>query len=428
MMIKLKILKLKLLHRLFKEREEKIRLGDDEVLCLKVLTADRRSGYNIANNYFKRAKYFKYPRLGGIVTAPDWESSPSCGHGLHGFLWAKGEFFAAMDHQLLSEPIHIFQVHLIKKSEMVNLGGKVKYKSARVVFESTNPCYATDFIKTHMPDYVDRSGMMFNKIVGGDGVTQTQGISATMRAGDDAHQVAVLGHIQQYAKANAKQRAGNFLSVKQVAGCGATQVARGGGAEQYSSDNSSQLAFNGATQITGDGSTQSSHSDSLQVAGDRANQQTMRSSIQIAGENSTQDFQGSCLVIAGDYASQRSQAEWLLNSIIIAGDESRQVFLGSDAYLISGEKSRVTCGAGCKVLSGLGSVIKIKDLNSGKFIEGTIGEDGLLPGVWYEVKGGNFIQCNNVKVDIKKFIGWKKELNLDPYMTLQASRSFKHLL
>lgn len=195
-----------------------------------------------------------------------------------------------MDHQLLSESIHIFQVHLVKKSEMVNLGGKVKYRSARVVFESANPRNATEFIKTHMPYEVDRSDMMFNTIVGGDEVIQTQGVSAIMHAGDDASQVAALGHIQQYAKANAKQRAGNFLSVKQVAGCGATQVARGGGAEQYSSDNSSQLAFNGATQITGDGSTQSSHSDSLQVAGDRANQQTMRSSIQISGENSTQDF------------------------------------------------------------------------------------------------------------------------------------------
>jgi hypothetical protein len=66
--------------------------------------------------------------IGGITTAPDWENSPGCGRGLHGFLNGEGRGdLACWDEDavwLVLRPI----------GEIVDLDGKIKFKSAETLF------------------------------------------------------------------------------------------------------------------------------------------------------------------------------------------------------------------------------------------------------------------------------------------------------
>jgi hypothetical protein len=72
---------------------------------------------------------FKWPES-GEVSAPDWEATADCGNGLHGFLWGEGDGSLAnygSDNKWLVAEI----------DEWIDLGGKVKFPRANVMFCGT---------------------------------------------------------------------------------------------------------------------------------------------------------------------------------------------------------------------------------------------------------------------------------------------------
>jgi len=90
---------------------------NDTVLVLKRVS-DRMEAYGD----------FLYPTE-GEVTAPDWDPTPTCGGGLHGYLW--GEGFCREEPEV---PLHNWLVLEVAASDIVDLGGKVKFPSGNVVY------------------------------------------------------------------------------------------------------------------------------------------------------------------------------------------------------------------------------------------------------------------------------------------------------
>ena len=70
---------------------------------------------------------FKWPRQ-GIVSAPDWDPRPECGNGLHGLLRGQG------DAALLNWSDDAVWLVVAPIGDIVDLGGKVKFQSAEVLF------------------------------------------------------------------------------------------------------------------------------------------------------------------------------------------------------------------------------------------------------------------------------------------------------
>jgi hypothetical protein len=71
---------------------------------------------------------FKWPESGS-VSCSDWLKNKDCGNGLHGWLWARGDFslkYKEWDAKWL--------VVEVDESSVINLGGKVKYPNGIVLY------------------------------------------------------------------------------------------------------------------------------------------------------------------------------------------------------------------------------------------------------------------------------------------------------
>jgi hypothetical protein len=116
---------------------------------------------------------FQWPAEGEVV-APDWNSEPVCGGGLHGLLWGEG------DGALLNwdEDARWLVVEVLA-TEYVSIDGKVKFPRGTVVF-CGDRLEATTYLSEH--------GGAGRAIVGGtatagDGGTATAGYGGTATAG-----------------------------------------------------------------------------------------------------------------------------------------------------------------------------------------------------------------------------------------------------
>ena len=109
---------------------------------------------------------------GAIVTAPDWDSQPECGGGLHGALNGAGDgSMFCWDHDA------IWIVAEIVGDEIVDLGGKVKVRQCRIIIAGA---------REDATGYLVANGM--SAVIGG---TATAGYRGTATAGD--HGTATAG-------------------------------------------------------------------------------------------------------------------------------------------------------------------------------------------------------------------------------------------
>jgi len=88
-------------------------------LVLKVVSAAMRSYGG-----------FQWPGVGGVAVADDWDASPTCGGGLHGWLNGVGD---ASYQDWSSSPDAKWLVLSVDTETIVDLGGKVKFPKAEVI-------------------------------------------------------------------------------------------------------------------------------------------------------------------------------------------------------------------------------------------------------------------------------------------------------
>ncbi len=118
---------------------------------------------------------FQWPES-GEVAAPDWDSEPQCGAGLHGLLWGCG------NAKLLDWSDNaVWLVVEVAATTIVDLDGKVKFPRGNVVYFGDR-CGATTYLAEH--------GGAGRPIVGvavtaGYAGTATAGYAGTATAGDE---------------------------------------------------------------------------------------------------------------------------------------------------------------------------------------------------------------------------------------------------
>ena len=109
---------------------------------------------------------FVWPEAGPVACS-DWEPTAKCGHGLHGALWGEGN-----GNLFRWEADARWQVLEVPTDTIVDLGGKVKFPSAVVLFTGDRLA-ATAFLSERAPG---------RAIIGG---TATAGHDGTVTAGHD---------------------------------------------------------------------------------------------------------------------------------------------------------------------------------------------------------------------------------------------------
>ena len=219
-----------------------MKLKKTEILVLRNVKADMTSHEG-----------FKWPEK-GVVTAPDWEDTFTCGHGLHGLPWGVGStsyFYGYKDAKWLVVKVNTASGYKAGEDE---LSDKCKFKSGDVIFCGTREI-AVALIQKYAPI---NSVINYATQTAGDCSTQKAGDCSTQKAGDESTQTA--GNCST-------QTAGNWST--QTAGNCSTQTA-GYKSTQTAGNESTQTAGYKSTQTAGNESTQTAGNCSTQKAGDRS--------------------------------------------------------------------------------------------------------------------------------------------------------------
>ena len=121
---------------------------------------------------------FTWPR-GGEVSAPDWRATSECGNGLHGFLWGEG------DGGLADWSLNAIWI-VAGIDHWIDLGGKVKFPKANVVFAGSRAAATAKIIELGARGAVIGSTLIggdYSTLTGGDHSTLTGGYSSTLTGG-----------------------------------------------------------------------------------------------------------------------------------------------------------------------------------------------------------------------------------------------------
>lgn len=120
----------------------------------------------------------------GYVEAPDWEPTPVCGNGLHGWQHGHGEGnvsnFWDDDCKWL--------IVKVKVKDLINLGDKVKFKCGKVVFCGDRKG-ATDYLLANDPVAYTKPVIGAIIVVGDDG-TATTGYKGSSTSGDNGSSIS----------------------------------------------------------------------------------------------------------------------------------------------------------------------------------------------------------------------------------------------
>ena len=125
---------------------------------------------------------FQWPEA-GPVSAPDWQATEECGNGLHGFLWGQGD--ESLANQATDAKWLVVEAD---GSNVIDLGGQVKFSSGTVVFCGEAKGAAA---------YIQSNGgagkkVMHATLTGGNGSTLTGGYLSTLTGGH--HSTLTGGH------------------------------------------------------------------------------------------------------------------------------------------------------------------------------------------------------------------------------------------
>ncbi len=135
---------------------------------------------------------FQWPSSGS-VEASDWDPTPECGRGLHGWLFGEGDLGVA---QGVSDEDSVWLVVEVEKDTLVDIGGKVKFPRGEVVFAGPRDeaiTYIVERAPGHATHFARVTAGDFGTATAGYGGTATAGCRGTATAGDEGTATAGVG-------------------------------------------------------------------------------------------------------------------------------------------------------------------------------------------------------------------------------------------
>ena len=295
----------------------------------------------------------------GPVECGDWDPAPTCEHGLHGLLWGQGE----LSH-LSPDPDAIWLVVEVRASEVVDLGGAVKYPRGVVVYSGA----ASGAIAriTSAPRAPLDASWMDTRAEGGHAgvsahgtcvVASASGIDSTAATAGARSIAAAIGRRGACSAAgyHARATADGDTSAAAAAGVASTATAVGDHSTAAAADIRATAAVDGAEALAA-----------------------------TAGIDSRASAIGRRCACAAIGASARASATGEYSVGVTTGARASVSSSGGCGLAASlGRDGRARAGVdGCIAVAWEDETCRLR------LAVGYVGEDGILPDVWYVVEDG----------------------------------------
>jgi len=192
---------------------------------------------------------FKWPlEVGATVTAPDWNSSPKCGNGLHALLDGNG------DYSLLSSDVDaVWQVVEVDSDKVVAIDSqKVKFETCKIVYSGgmagAMTMISNNWIKLAL---AEKDGENFQSASGDYSQLAASGDYSQLAASGDSSRLAASGFYSQLAASGDSSQLAASGDYSRLAASGfySRLAASGFYSQLAASGDSSQLAASGDKSI-----------------------------------------------------------------------------------------------------------------------------------------------------------------------------------
>jgi hypothetical protein len=352
---------------------------DGDVLILKRIKPNRK-GYG----------EFIYPSgVGTVITAPDWNSEPKCGGGIHGWPWGFG-LGEGVDYDILND---IWLVLSEKPENVVGeleKGWKCKARAPRIVFEGT-------FTQVWGLVCAEQSAIIKQMARGPDSNLAASGDGSNLAASGDGSNLAASGP-------GSKLAASGYGSKIAASGPDSNLAASGYGSKIAASGDGSNLAASGPDSkiaASGNGSNlaASGYDSNLAASGNGSNLAASGpdSNLAASGNGSKLAASGPGSKLAASGYGSKLAASGYGSKIAASGYGSKIAASGDGSNLAaSGPDSNLAAsGNGCRAKAGKRGAMALAywDEKVGwGFATGKVG-DTIKENTWYEVEGGKLVEC-----------------------------------
>ena len=351
-------------------RDWNLQLKHDTSLVLRVCNAD-----------FTSRGGFQWPsEIGAVVSAPDWKANYECGNGLHGWLHGSGDYSAS---DYCGSPEAKWMVLEVPSSEIIDLGGKVKFPSATVRFIGSKSDAAEFILKNDPAATADT--IIGLSLTAGDNRSVSVGDLGTATAGK--HGTASAG---EYGSASAGYRGSAFAGEDGTASAGKHGTATAG---RYGSASAGKhgtaTAGKHGTATAGKHGTATAGEDGTATAGKHGSATAGRygsasagyRGSASAGEYGTASAGRYGTAIAGDYGTASAG-----NRGTASAGEYGSATAGEDGTATAGEYGSASAGDYGVLM------IKYWDSCRDRYAVAYVGENGILPNVKYKLDDNhNFV-------------------------------------
>jgi hypothetical protein len=299
----------------------------------------------------------------GPVEAPDFDSTPECGKGLHGWLWGEGDVSACSWWNDLDSK---WLVLAVWKDDLIELDSKVKFPRCWVVFSGDRISAPRKIIELGAQGavlFANRLGGDNSTLTGGDRSTLTGGNGSTLNGGDDSTLNGGYG----------STLTGGYWS-----------TLNGG-------DRSTLNGGDWSTLNGGDRSTLNGGDGSTLTGGYRSTLNGGNGSKLNGGDDSTLNG-GDRSTLNGGYGSTLTGG----NGSKLKGGDGSTLTGGYRSTLNGGNGSKLNGGDGSTLTGGYGSrlTFKVWDGNRYRLHTAYVGENGIKSGVPYQFIDGKFVEKN----------------------------------
>ena len=313
--------------------------GGSKVLLLKRIDKDGTT----------RDGKFPYPQVGGIVTAPDFNSTHRCGNGIHWWPWGMG-LGDGMDYDIIDD-IWLVGAELPDKI-IGELDGREKCKTQRaeIVYRGSF-AGAWAMVNSGRHRLIEA---MAKAASGNSSRSVASGYSSSSAASGYSSHSAASGYSSRSAASGNSSRSAASGDYSNSAASGYSSRSAASG--NYSSSAASGYSSSSAASGYSSHSAASGDYSSSAASGDSSNSASSGNSSRSAS--------------SGDYSSSAASGNY-------------------SSAMANGFYSRARCGPnGCFAIlwwDGLAKRLRIA--------VGEAGIDGIKPDTWYEVKNGKLVEC-----------------------------------
>ena len=161
--------------------------------------------------------------IGTIVTCQDWNEEAKCGNGLHGLLDGFGDYSLLLEHFDA-----IWQIVEVDRDKCIELDGKVKFQSCKLVYSGTMAVALTKMSDYQIDLLIESNSIISSKLAASsyrDSKLAASGESSKLAASGYSSQLAASGYNSKLAASGYNSKLAASGEFSKLAASGNSSIA-----------------------------------------------------------------------------------------------------------------------------------------------------------------------------------------------------------